>query len=361
MKADAAARWILSVCCSLRRSQAKTLSDLALAALQLTRATIGELGRSLSLRTDVAAKHAIKRVDRFLGNSRIEPVSAMGDVIRWLSRPNKRLLVSLDWVDIRNLHVLVLAARLEGRAIPLLWAAYREESLFRSQNNLEYGLLRALRAFVGDFTQVVVLADRGFGRAEMARECQALGLGYIIRIKPDVYIRHKCFTGKLLDLPVRRGYRKVFRGVSYRKKGPVEQHVAVIWAKERKEPWFLMTSLERTPAAKLAKIYGHRMTIEECFRDHKSKRNGFGLRLNLIREPKRLERMFLVLAFAYILLVAVGLEASRKHPSGRWCSNNRKRECSLFTIGRAMLAEINPGRPSHLQRLRSAVLTGNWG
>lgn len=285
----------------------------------------------------------------------------MGDVIRWLSKPKRKLLVSMDWVDIRSLHVIVLAARLGGRAIPLLWAAYREESLFRSQNSLEYGLLRALKSFVGDSTEVVILADRGFGRAEMARACQALGFRYVIRISPDVHIRHREFTGKLLDLPVRRGYRKVFRSVSYRKEGPVEQHVAVIWAKEQKEPWFLMTSLEKIPAAKLTRIYGHRMSIEEYFRDQKSKRNGFGLRLNLIRDPQRLDRMLLVLALAYILLVAVGLEALRKYTCGYWCSNNRKGECSYFTIGRYMLRYITPGKPSHLRRLRSILLEGNWG
>ena len=64
--------------------------------------------------------------------------------IRWLARPRKRLLVSLEWVDVRRMRCLVLAARLRGRALPLLWAVYRHQELFRSQNNLEYGLLRLL-------------------------------------------------------------------------------------------------------------------------------------------------------------------------------------------------------------------------
>jgi hypothetical protein len=51
----------------------------------------------------------------------------------------------------------------------------------------------------------VILADRGFGRAEMARECQNLGLGYIIRIEPKVWVKAHGFEGKLSDLPVSRG------------------------------------------------------------------------------------------------------------------------------------------------------------
>jgi hypothetical protein len=50
----------------------------------------------------------------------------------------------------------------------LVAAAYREQEFFRSQNSLEYGLLRALRAMVPAGTDVLLLADRGFGRAQMA-------------------------------------------------------------------------------------------------------------------------------------------------------------------------------------------------
>ena len=42
--------------------------------------------------------------------------------MKWLARPRKKLLVSIDWVDVPQLHCLVLAARLRGRALPLLWA-----------------------------------------------------------------------------------------------------------------------------------------------------------------------------------------------------------------------------------------------
>ena len=75
--------------------------------------------------------------------------------IQWLARPRQRLLVSLDWVDVRRLRCLVLAARLRGRALPLLWAVYRHQELFRSQNNLEYGLLRLLRTMVPRSTHLM--------------------------------------------------------------------------------------------------------------------------------------------------------------------------------------------------------------
>ena len=34
----------------------------------------------------------------------------------------------------------------------------------------------------------MILADRGFGRAEWAAVCQELEFGYVVRIKPDVTV-----------------------------------------------------------------------------------------------------------------------------------------------------------------------------
>ena len=354
--------WVVSLCAlTLRRSQAKTLSELVAGALEMVRASLAELGRCVSGGGPVSVKHCIKRVDRFVGNRRIEPAEAMRGPVGWLARPRKKLLISIDWVDIRNLHGLVLAARLRGRALPLLWAVYRHEQLFRSQNALEYGLLRLLRTMIPESTKVVILADRGFGRTEMARVCQELEFHYILRIRPDVWIEHPEFTGKLLDLPVRPGVSRMLRKVAYRKQRPVTQHVGVLWPCDQQEPWFLATDLPRLQVKALSRIYGRRMTIEEYFRDTKSKRNGFALRLTLIRSPRRLERLLLVLALAYWLLVAVGLGALQHGHPRQWCSNNRANSCSLFTIGRVMLDRIRRTITALMNALRREVLSGNWG
>ncbi len=229
-------------------------------------------------------------MDRFVGDHRIEPAEAMCGVVQWLARPRDSLLVSIDWVNIRHFHCLVLAARLHGRAIPLLWAVYRYEDFYRSQNNIEYGLLHLFRTMVPKTNEVVILADRGFGRADMARECQKLRFSYIIRIEPRVYIKSRSFTGNgnLMDLPIKPGQQRLLCNVSYRKEKSVTQHVAVIWKPDKTEPWLLTTNLEKVPARKLAKVFGKRMSIEEYFRDAKNKRKGFALRLTLTKDSHRL-------------------------------------------------------------------------
>jgi len=84
-----------------------------------------------------------------------------------------------------------------------------------------------------------------------------------------------------------------------------------------------MTNLDKLPAGKLSKVFGRRMTIEEYFRDLKSKRNGFDLRLTMTRDSDRLGRFLLILALAYILLVAIGLGVSKVFRPSQWCWNNR--------------------------------------
>jgi hypothetical protein len=131
MKRSQIIGFVCSICSYLRLSQTKTLSQLVAAAMAITRASLSEIRRALSYQNHIVTKHCIKRIDRFVGNRRVEPIEAMRGVVEWLVKPRKRLLVSIDWVEIRSFHCLVLAARLRRRAIPLLWAVYRYESAKR--------------------------------------------------------------------------------------------------------------------------------------------------------------------------------------------------------------------------------------
>ena len=131
---------------------------------------LAQIGRRMA--GVVAAKHTIKRAWRFTCNRSVEVSDAMAGVIAKLARRRKkRLLVSLDWTDVRSFHTLMAAACSGGRSVPLLWASYSTPKLRRSQNGLEERLLRKLKALLPGSVRVVILADRGFGRAEWAAVC----------------------------------------------------------------------------------------------------------------------------------------------------------------------------------------------
>ncbi len=127
MRTEQSSHFVQSVCLSLRLSQAETLSALVPAAMSIERASLALLGRALAVNCGIAVKHCIKRVDQFIGDDRVEPTEAMRDPVQRLAKLRTKLLVSLDWADIRHLHCLAAAARLKGRAIPLVWGVYRYE------------------------------------------------------------------------------------------------------------------------------------------------------------------------------------------------------------------------------------------
>jgi len=175
--------------------------------------------------------------------------------------------------------------------------------------------------------------------------------------------------------PVYRGICRLLANVRYRQHRPVIQHVVIRWpvglAEKRDEPWFLMTDLRRSPRA-LSELYAGRMTIEELFRDDKNRWDGYALRPTHLTRPERIDRRLLILAWAYILLVGLGLRARRRYRAGAWCSNNRARawcsnnragECSVFPIGRVMLTQtrILPATAFAAVVVACTAVPPNWG
>jgi hypothetical protein len=339
-RTDAVA-WVVCVCASyLRLSQAKTLGALVDGAMRCQRASLASIGRQM-LGT---AKHQIKRCWRFCANERIETADAMHGILkRVLQKRRKPLIVSLDWTDIRQFSMLMACVVLKsGRSVPICWASCTKNVFegHKSRNAFEESLLLVLRSMIPPGQQVVLLADRGFGRTELARFCQRYGLDYVIRIKPDVWIRSAGYEGKLLDYPVRKGVCRLLRGVGYRQKDPVQLNVVVRWVRglpaRRDECWFLMSSVAGSPG-KISRMYGKRMGIEQLFRDAKNKRNGWSLRDTQISLPERLDRLMLILAVAYLLLCGVGLVALTKGQHRHWSSSSKGQMHSLFAIGQVML------------------------
>jgi hypothetical protein len=358
--------WIACVTANLLPAQSRTLALLVVAAIRTERPNLASLGRRLAGPT--TAKSAIKRAWRFTDNARVEVADAMTGVIARLTRRRrkKRLIISFDWTAVRHFHTLMAAACLGGRAVPLLWASYPEWRLLRSQNSLEEGLLRLLRTLIPESVPVVILADRGFGRAEWAAVCQELRFHYVVRIKPAVTVAGTRYRGVLSRDPVRKGMGHVLRDVKYRKDARVTHPIVIRWRpdlpKRRDEPWYLMTDLEGRAEA-LCPLYGRRMSVEELFRDQKSGRNGLALRQTRITKAERFDRFVLILALAYILLVGLGLQARLDFDPSAWCTNRRARECSVFTIGRAVVDRTNYLPEDLLRRVRWATIGAakKWG
>lgn len=357
--------WVVSVCTlSLRLSQAKTLAALVASAMRVERISLANIGRAMQ----GTAKHQIKRCWRFCANDRVETADAMRGVLkRVLKKRKKKLLVSIDWTDIKGFQTLMASAVFKGRSIPICWASCNKFVYdgHRSRNAFEESLLLVLRSMIPQQVKVILLADRGFGRTELVRFCQKQGFSYVIRIQPKVHVNCASYKGKLIDYPVHKGICKLLKSVAYRSHHTVTQNIVIRWVRDlppkRDECWFLMTDLDAGPA-QISQLYGQRMTIEELFRDHKNKRNGWSLRDTRITQPDRLDRLLLILAIAYLLLCGVGLVALKTGVPGDWSSSTRNHS-SVFTIGRIMLDRMKTGLSAALTALIAATeeVVPKWG
>jgi hypothetical protein len=214
--------------------------------------------------------------------------------------------------------------------------------------------------------RVILLADRGFGRAELANTCEQLKLRYLIRIRPEVRVSHPSYTGRLDEYPIREGLWRVLHAAEYRSDKAAVLNVVIRWERglpeKRDQPWLLMANLEGRAVA-LTDRYARRVAVEELFRDSKGARYGFGLGQTQVTSAARVDRLILVLALAIILPVGLGLVARGRFRPGAWGSSNDPAECGDLTAGRRMWERIDepPERPL-AEVVRATLLSvGNWG
>lgn len=356
--------WIVGACTCLRLSQRKTLAELVFGAMRCRRVSIAEIGRSLN--SQALTKHCIKRVYRFLRNTRVEATEGCEAlVVLAARRANGRLFVAVDWTDIREYKVLKASVPLGGRSVPILFAAYRKWELFKSQNAFEEGFFRLLKLLLPVRCQAVVLADRGLGRTELLRTLQELGLSYVIRVRLAVWFASEQYCGRLDDLAIRPRTHKDLGFGRYRKSKPLEQRIIFWWKPKHKEGWFLGTDLD-WGWRKVCAAYGLRMQIEELFRDEKNLRYGWALRHIDLSDPQRLERLVLVLAFAYLTVLLIGLNSQQRFPQSHWAAatSKNKPQASLFFIGRLMQHRHRFRLKELLQLLAvqlALIIQENWG
>src|SRR5690606_39833966 len=105
---------------------------------------------------------------------------------------------------------------------------------------------------------------------------------------------------------------------------------------KKDQPWHLIASLPlgRGRPRKLSDMYALRFDIEELFRDAKNEHLGWSLAKTRVSRADRLDRLILIGALAYVLLMGLGLWCREHLDPRKWCTNKRKKELSAFAIGK---------------------------
>jgi hypothetical protein len=136
------------------------------------------------------------------------------------------------------------------------------------------------------------------------------------------------------------------------------------WKSGEKERWFLATDLD-WGWRKVGGAFQLRMSVEELFRDEKNLRFGWGFRHVTLTEAQRLERLLLVLAFAYLLLQLMGLTCQQQFSERHWAAAiSQRRQASAFFVGRFMQSRYRFALKRLLTLLTkelAQIVEENWG
>jgi hypothetical protein len=335
---------------AFRKSQRKTLTALVLGLLAARRLGLAAIARGMTSATTV--RHRIKRVWRFAGNERISHHAATQCLVGWLlSLTHQEVVVALDWTELsEGRRMLAAKAALSGRAVPLAWTIMHKSQFSKkrkSRNDAEEQMIVRLNDAFGARHWMLV-ADRGFARADLLRKLHGWGIRYVIRAASNVWVEGCGCAGPLGTWPRRAGLCRRYNNVLYHKSRRVKVNLAITHGEPAPEPWYLVTNVEGK-ARKIAGLYRRRMWIEESFRDAKS---NLGLRGLWLCTPERMERLLIVMAVAMLLCVLTALKWRSEHgrEDPQLSTKRRGGALSVFRQGLEWLQQY--GFPPGLGRLR---------
>lgn len=342
---------------SLHAKRIESLANGTLGVMTSASLAVSIVGHSLAQARGLLDKHAIKQVDRLLSNRGIVVWEMFAPWVRQAIGPRKQIVVAMDWTDFDPDDQTTLALNLvtsHGRATPLLWLTVSKDKLKHRRNDYEDLCLSRLAEVLPEGVAVTILADRGFGDTKLFAFLEELGFAYVIRFRGNIHVT-------AADGQTRAAADWVGIGGRARKLPDAEVTarrqkvgaVVCVHAKNMKEPWCLAASDGDASARKIMDYYAKRWTIEPNFRDTKDLRFGMGMSALRIADPQRRDRLFMLNAFAIVLLTLLGAAGESLGMDRHLKANTSKRRThSLFRQG-CLLYDLIPNMPE--ARLRPLI------
>ena len=342
----------------LHAKRVASLCDATLGVLRGASLAVCTIGHGLAAARGLNSKHATKQVDRLLSNPGIDVDALLVHWVPYVVGERSSITVAMDWTDFdadgQTTIMLSLLCR-HGRATPLVWLTVDTATLKDRRNSYEYQVLVRLAEVLPAAVRVRIVADRGFGDQKLYRVLtEELRFDFVIRFRGNITVTAADGEARPAAEWVGAGGRaRVLRGATVTAAGYPVATVVCVRAKDMKQPWCLATSITNETAKALINLYGKRWGIECAFRDTKDLRFGMGMGAMHVSTPDRRDRLWLINAFAVVLLTLLGAAGEALGYDRHLKSNTTKRRThSLFRQG-GMLYELIPTMPEH--RLRPLV------
>jgi hypothetical protein len=329
-----------------------------------------------------APKHAIKMVDRLLGNRALhdQRLEIYAAVAMTLLRTVQQVAVLVDITEIRpGLCALTASVAMEGRSVPILGRVRRKKTI--SKRTSLAAFLRDLHHVLPSTVTPVIVTDAGF-ESPWFDQVRAMGWHYVGRVRHLTKFRldgewvgakklHRMarpWVQNLGELPFPRHRprpRRIVLAARPETKGRTRLNVYGRKGRTRgdrrcrqsaREPWVLATSLDCASHV-IVSIYALRMQIEQNYRDTKSHRWGWRLDQSRSRSNRRLEMLLLIAAIAMCVVLAFGCAAERAGLHTRYQANTvmHRRVLSFFTLGLFVLRSNLRGWTASPSRLFAEI------
>jgi len=331
----------------LHAKRVDSLCNATLGVLHSASLAVCAIGQGLAAARSLKLKHAVKQVDRLLSNPAIDVDDILVRWVPYIIGARTSIVVALDWTDFDadNQATIMLALISDhGRSTPLVWLTVDKDTLKDHRSRYEHRVLVRLAELLPAGIKVCVVADRGFGDQKLYQMLtEELYFDYVIRFRGNIAVTATTGETRTAAAWVRTGGgARVLRGALVTADRYPVGTVVCVQDKAMKQAWCLAASSTNATARQLTGYYGRRWGIECGLRDTKDLRFGMGLGTMHVKSPERRDRLWLINAFAVVLLTLLGAAGEALGYDRMLKTNTVKRRVhSLFRQG-CILYDLMP-------------------
>ncbi len=331
----------------LHAKRVSSLCDATLGVLHSGSLAICAIGQGLAAARSLKPKHAVKQIDRLLSNTAINVDDILFRWVPFIIGERSSIMVAMDWTDFDadNQATIMLALMSDhGRSTPLVWLTVDKSTLKDRRSFYEHRVLVRLAELLPAETKVCIVADRGFGDQKLYKMLtEDLCFDYVIRFRGNIAVTAATGETRTAAAWVQAGGRaRVLRGAEVTADRYRVGTVVCVQDPDMKQAWCLAASSTDATAKQLTGLYGRRWGIECTLRDSKDLRFGMGLGTIRVKSPERRDRLWLINAFAVVLLTLLGAAGEALGYDRMLKTNTTKRRVhSLFRQG-CMLYDLIP-------------------
>lgn len=250
---------------------------------------------------------------------------------------------------------LMISLIWRNRAVPLCWIVRKgKKGHFPVQMHIE--LLEAFAKLLPENCPVALIGDGEFSKIPLLEFCKDKKWDVVCRTAKNRQVilegcKDKITLGSSL-YPVEGQKTAWMPNVKYtaKKYGPI--HVFCHHDPKHDSPWYLVSNIAHPPL--VIRLYKKRFGIETLFSDLKSR--GFNVHKSKLRDPKRVERLLIVVCLAYIFTLLTGINGERLEIKllKKIFRQDQPTQFSIFTRGKMIWAfffEFHDFRPRNFKKL----------